>query len=140
MYSGAQEIHFAYGVSWSVFPPISQLLYLLPGSAEVKQRWKDEGLKNIPHNAKVLTVRYTKRGSIVVPGMSDSHGHILEHGKKLQLDLDGLSTPKGESGQLMLAINWLTYFILFSKIRGCEPSKRIHRSANICFEPSRRLD
>ncbi|KAF8518737.1 amidohydrolase 3 [Gautieria morchelliformis] len=48
----------------------------------------------VPRKVKELTVRYTKQGSIVVPGLSDSHGHILEHGKKLQLNLDGLSSPQ----------------------------------------------
>ncbi|KAF8588694.1 hypothetical protein K439DRAFT_1645376 [Ramaria rubella] len=63
--------------------------------AEVKQRWRTESSKERNANSPPpdIPVRYTKRGSIVVPGMSDSHGHILEQGKKLQLDLDGFSSP-----------------------------------------------
>ncbi|GJJ06290.1 hypothetical protein Clacol_000481 [Clathrus columnatus] len=53
---------------------------------DVKKTWKQHSNKNI-------VVRYAKRGSIIIPGMIDSHGHILEHGKKLKLDLDGLTTP-----------------------------------------------
>ena len=70
----------------------------------VKQRWKNENMKSgasllnaLPSSVGQLPIRYTKQGSIVVPGLSDSHGHILEHGKKLQLNLDGLSSPQRQS-------------------------------------------
>jgi predicted amidohydrolase len=60
-------------------------------------------LNGVPRKAKDLVVRYTKQGSIVVPGLSDAHGHILEHGKKLQLDLDGLNSPQGTSLSLVFS-------------------------------------
>ncbi|KAG7090870.1 hypothetical protein E1B28_009951 [Marasmius oreades] len=52
------------------------------GSLEqVSQRWKHS-----------LSVRYIKRGSIVVPGLSDSHAHILEYGASRELPLEGTKT------------------------------------------------
>lgn len=54
---------------------------------DVKKTWRHH------HPNQNIPVRYAKRGSIIVPGLIDSHGHILEHGKKLQLNLDGFATP-----------------------------------------------
>ncbi|KIJ39852.1 hypothetical protein M422DRAFT_32455 [Sphaerobolus stellatus SS14] len=53
---------------------------------EVRQKWKSET------GSRIVPIRLTKSDSIVVPGMTDSHGHILEYGKKLMLDLDELPT------------------------------------------------
>ncbi|KAH8107827.1 amidohydrolase family-domain-containing protein [Cristinia sonorae] len=39
-----------------------------------------------------LDVRYIDSGSIVVPGLSDSHGHILEYGASLQIPLEGTTS------------------------------------------------
>ncbi|KAF9071018.1 amidohydrolase family-domain-containing protein [Rhodocollybia butyracea] len=39
-----------------------------------------------------LAVRYIPLGAIVVPGLSDSHAHILEYGSTLQLPLEGTKT------------------------------------------------
>ncbi|KAF8160976.1 amidohydrolase family-domain-containing protein [Crassisporium funariophilum] len=39
-----------------------------------------------------LDIRYIKTGAIVVPGMSDSHAHILEYGATQQLPLEGTKT------------------------------------------------
>ncbi|TFK54024.1 hypothetical protein OE88DRAFT_1654482 [Heliocybe sulcata] len=39
-----------------------------------------------------LEVRYVKRGSIIVPGLSDSHAHMLEYGASRQLPLEGAKT------------------------------------------------
>ena len=58
--------------------------------AHVKERWKLEtGRTYIP-------VKLAKTGSIIIPGMTDSHGHIMEYGKKLLLDLDGVPTRQGK--------------------------------------------
>lgn len=68
----------------------------------MKERWQTElSISNTHLNAvtryfQKLSIRYTNPGSIVVPGLSDSHGHILEHGKNLELNLDGLSSPQGK--------------------------------------------
>jgi predicted amidohydrolase YtcJ len=35
------------------------------------------------------TIKYTPKNAIVVPGLADSHAHILEYGYKMQLVLDG---------------------------------------------------
>ncbi|KAI6032798.1 amidohydrolase family-domain-containing protein [Pisolithus orientalis] len=51
------------------------------GSLEdVSSRW-------IAKLASPLSVRYIKRGSIIVPGLTDSHAHILEYGASRQLFL-----------------------------------------------------
>ncbi|KZP34268.1 hypothetical protein FIBSPDRAFT_846377 [Athelia psychrophila] len=39
-----------------------------------------------------LAVRYIGAGSVVVPGMSDSHAHILEYGASRLMDLEGAKT------------------------------------------------
>ncbi|GAW10658.1 amidohydrolase ytcJ [Lentinula edodes] len=38
------------------------------------------------------SVRYIQPGAIVVPGLTDSHAHILEYGATLQLPLEGTKT------------------------------------------------
>ncbi|KIK82213.1 hypothetical protein PAXRUDRAFT_832349 [Paxillus rubicundulus Ve08.2h10] len=54
------------------------------GSLEdVSTRWN---AANVPFT---LQVRYIGDGSIVVPGFSDSHAHILEYGASRQLSLEG---------------------------------------------------
>ncbi|KAJ8077031.1 hypothetical protein PM082_001454 [Marasmius tenuissimus] len=65
------------------------------GSLEqVKQRWDHSGGYHSASvgNAKPLEVRYIKAGSIVVPGLSDSHAHILEYGASAELPLEGTKT------------------------------------------------
>lgn len=58
---------------------------------EVKARW---GI--VAHSAQSsnssLEVRYVKRGSIIVPGLSDSHAHMLEYGASRLLPLEGAKT------------------------------------------------
>ncbi|TFK83915.1 hypothetical protein K466DRAFT_497548 [Polyporus arcularius HHB13444] len=39
-----------------------------------------------------LQVRYLEPGQMVVPGLSDSHGHVLEYGATKQMPLEGTST------------------------------------------------
>lgn len=51
----------------------------------VRSQWTSPGKKP-------LDIRYIPKGSIVVPGMSDSHAHILEYGASKQLDLEGTKT------------------------------------------------
>ncbi|KAK7692795.1 hypothetical protein QCA50_004428 [Cerrena zonata] len=52
---------------------------------DVLSRWADVHSTSLP-------VRYTKPGTVVVPGLSDSHAHILEYGATVQLPLEGTST------------------------------------------------
>ncbi|TCD59895.1 hypothetical protein EIP91_011218 [Steccherinum ochraceum] len=47
---------------------------------EIQEKWAGAG---------PLNVRYLDAGAIVVPGLSDSHGHILEYGASLQIPLEG---------------------------------------------------
>ncbi|KAJ7251771.1 amidohydrolase family-domain-containing protein [Mycena haematopus] len=51
---------------------------------EVQLHWKASGA---PHPE--LQIRYTPQGSIVLPGLSDAHGHILEYGASRELALEG---------------------------------------------------
>ncbi|KAJ6593701.1 amidohydrolase family-domain-containing protein [Mycena capillaripes] len=51
--------------------------------AEIQLHWKNG------HSQSELQIRYIPSGSIVVPGLSDSHGHILEYGASRQLALEG---------------------------------------------------
>ncbi|KAJ6604038.1 amidohydrolase family-domain-containing protein [Mycena sp. CBHHK59/15] len=44
--------------------------------------------KRIPN----LPIRYVPNDAIVVPGLSDSHGHLLEYGASKQLPLEGTAT------------------------------------------------
>ncbi|KAJ7681284.1 amidohydrolase family-domain-containing protein [Mycena rosella] len=39
-----------------------------------------------------LPIRYVPRNAIVLPGLSDSHGHLLEYGASRQLPLEGTAT------------------------------------------------
>ncbi|KAJ7779933.1 amidohydrolase family-domain-containing protein [Mycena metata] len=39
-----------------------------------------------------LAIRYVPENAIVVPGLSDSHGHLLEYGASRQLPLEGTAT------------------------------------------------
>jgi hypothetical protein len=67
---------------------------------EVKERWNSLSLTvqtvgpfgNSSHPP--LIVRYIDEGSIVVPGMSDSHAHILEYGASRLMDLESAKTVK----------------------------------------------
>ncbi|KIJ67588.1 hypothetical protein HYDPIDRAFT_149313 [Hydnomerulius pinastri MD-312] len=52
--------------------------------ADVSARWNAAN-----HSSSTLQVRYVNDGSIVVPGISDSHAHILEYGASRQLSLEG---------------------------------------------------
>ncbi|EIW82889.1 hypothetical protein CONPUDRAFT_52672 [Coniophora puteana RWD-64-598 SS2] len=48
-------------------------------------RWKQR-------HAEPLHVRYLEEGSVIVPGLMDSHAHILEYGANAQLPLEGAKT------------------------------------------------
>ena len=98
---------------------------------EVKQRWKSEntGRSNsrsnaVPFSVGRLAIRYTKKGSIVVPGLSDSHGHILEHGKNLQLNLDGLSSPQRKHPRIYIPLSSCAH--TSSICRGRKTNWRLH--------------
>jgi len=43
----------------------------------------------------IPAVRYTPKGSIVIPGMSDSHCHILEYGASRQIPMAEARSVKG---------------------------------------------
>ncbi|KAH7915226.1 amidohydrolase family-domain-containing protein [Hygrophoropsis aurantiaca] len=47
------------------------------------------------YSGPALQVRYINDGSIIVPGMSDSHAHILEYGANRQLPLEGGKSIEG---------------------------------------------
>ncbi|KAJ7647499.1 amidohydrolase family-domain-containing protein [Roridomyces roridus] len=49
--------------------------------AEVQHHWKG--------SISDLQIRYSPPGSIIVPGLSDAHGHLLEYGASRQLALEG---------------------------------------------------
>ncbi|KAJ7594738.1 amidohydrolase family-domain-containing protein [Mycena floridula] len=52
---------------------------------EIKRRWNQR-------TGASLTARYIPPGAVVVPGISDSHAHILEYGASQQLPLEGTNT------------------------------------------------
>ncbi|KAJ8593060.1 amidohydrolase 3 [Rhizopogon salebrosus TDB-379] len=54
---------------------------------DVKARWVARDRHGSP-----LQIRYLDESSIVVPGLSDSHAHILEYGANRQLPLEGGKT------------------------------------------------
>ncbi|KAF7321442.1 putative amidohydrolase YtcJ [Mycena kentingensis (nom. inval.)] len=63
---------------------------LATGSLEyVQTRWREDG-----GQPTALKVRRTPAGSIVVPGLSDAHVHLLEYGASKQLPLEGTSSIK----------------------------------------------
>ncbi|KII92233.1 hypothetical protein PLICRDRAFT_37025 [Plicaturopsis crispa FD-325 SS-3] len=68
---------------------------------EVTQHWESSFPLTSVHanstqqySAQSLDVRYVAKGSIVVPGMSDSHTHILEYGGSKQIPLESGKTVK----------------------------------------------
>ncbi|KAE9401637.1 amidohydrolase 3 [Gymnopus androsaceus JB14] len=61
----------------------------------VQRQWQNNAVPALYLFSKLrapLAVRYIKPGAIVVPGLSDSHAHILEYGSTLQLPLEGTKT------------------------------------------------
>ncbi|KIM91971.1 hypothetical protein PILCRDRAFT_809968 [Piloderma croceum F 1598] len=68
---------------------------------EVKERWNNHDFAVQETNAlgnmfrPPLLVRYIDEGSIIIPGMSDSHAHILEYGASRMMDLEGAKTIEG---------------------------------------------
>ncbi|KAJ7209555.1 amidohydrolase family-domain-containing protein [Mycena pura] len=57
--------------------------------AQVKQHWKTSVAKHAGASQSDLQIRYTPPGSIIVPGLSDAHGHLLEYGASQNLALEG---------------------------------------------------
>ncbi|KAI0341229.1 hypothetical protein BDW22DRAFT_1359484 [Trametopsis cervina] len=47
---------------------------------------------NEPKARKPLSMYHLKPGSIIVPGLTDSHAHLIEYGFKMQLPLDNASS------------------------------------------------
>ncbi|KAJ7668392.1 amidohydrolase 3 [Mycena polygramma] len=60
-------------------------------AAEVQQHWEDVA----GASQSELQIRYIPSGSIVVPGLSDAHGHLLEYGASRQLALEGTKDIQG---------------------------------------------
>ncbi|KAI0081997.1 hypothetical protein K474DRAFT_1586784 [Panus rudis PR-1116 ss-1] len=44
------------------------------------------------HSSQSLPIHHVPAGAIVVPGLSDSHAHVLEYGATMQLPLEGTNT------------------------------------------------
>jgi len=59
---------------------------------DIQERWHGLSLQGIIPPLTSLEVRYIKQGAIVLPGLSDSHAHILEYGATKQLPLEGTKT------------------------------------------------
>ncbi|KAG6866609.1 hypothetical protein C0991_000719 [Blastosporella zonata] len=63
------------------------------GSFEhVTKQWNKLSFTTLIFRRPVLEVRFIKPGAIIVPGLSDSHAHILEYGATQQLPLEGTKT------------------------------------------------
>ncbi|KAJ4498383.1 amidohydrolase family-domain-containing protein [Lentinula lateritia] len=60
--------------------------------AQVQQEWQDSNAGFFGKYRALPSVRYIQPGAIVVPGLTDSHVHILEYGATLQLPLEGTKT------------------------------------------------
>lgn len=79
-----------------------------------------------------LAVRYIPEGSIVIPGMSDSHCHILEYGASRQIRMAGADTVKGTSyiaflSSIIARVIFLRLLIPCSNVRYCVVRGRIYR-------------
>ncbi|PCH43503.1 hypothetical protein WOLCODRAFT_75587 [Wolfiporia cocos MD-104 SS10] len=65
---------------------------------EVQERWATRvatAYTNIPESSPI-DVRYLQPGQIVLPGLSDSHAHILEYGAMKQIPLEDSKTAQVE--------------------------------------------
>ncbi|KAF8813640.1 hypothetical protein BYT27DRAFT_7083829 [Phlegmacium glaucopus] len=60
----------------------------------IKHRWHKSVFSNLLHGTAQpsLPIRYIASGAVILPGISDSHGHILEYGATQQLPLEGSKT------------------------------------------------
>ncbi|KAK7472894.1 hypothetical protein VKT23_001002 [Stygiomarasmius scandens] len=56
---------------------------------EIQRHWQTSVVLQGLRSSTQLAVRWTASGSIVVPGLADSHAHILEYGASQQLPLEG---------------------------------------------------
>ncbi|KAF9467258.1 amidohydrolase family-domain-containing protein [Collybia nuda] len=59
---------------------------------DVQKRWDKFTLKRLISPQPTPIIRYLRPGAVVVPGLSDSHAHILEYGATQQLPLEGTKT------------------------------------------------
>ncbi|KAF5385987.1 hypothetical protein D9615_002411 [Tricholomella constricta] len=55
----------------------------------VTNRWNSFSLYKVIFRRPSLDIRFIRPGAIIVPGLSDSHAHILEYGAAQQLPLEG---------------------------------------------------
>ncbi|KAI0790696.1 amidohydrolase family-domain-containing protein [Abortiporus biennis] len=66
---------------------------------ELSQRWNltaqsSQTNSSTSHLENTLPLRYIDSPAIIVPGLSDSHVHVLEYGATQQLPLEGTRSPK----------------------------------------------
>ncbi|KIM45737.1 hypothetical protein M413DRAFT_442349 [Hebeloma cylindrosporum] len=66
---------------------------VIVGSGDLETLKDEFGTRDI-FGTQMLEVRYTPEGSIVIPGMSDSHCHILEYGASRQIPMAEAKTVK----------------------------------------------
>ncbi|KAG6862307.1 hypothetical protein C0995_016005 [Termitomyces sp. Mi166 len=59
--------------------------------SDITERWNKFSLDKLIFR-RPLEVRFIKPGAIILPGLSDSHAHILEYGATQQLPLEGTKT------------------------------------------------
>ncbi|GBE81356.1 amidohydrolase family-domain-containing protein [Sparassis latifolia] len=74
---------------------VREYYFVYAGSLdEVKARWNGAtSLWNASSgHATTLEIRYTEPGQIIVPGLSDSHAHILEYGATKLMPIEGAKT------------------------------------------------
>ncbi|KAG6813680.1 hypothetical protein H0H92_008528 [Tricholoma furcatifolium] len=63
------------------------------GSLEhITKRWNKFSLNDLIFRRPSLEIRFIKPGAIVVPGLIDSHAHLLEYGAAQELPLEGTKT------------------------------------------------
>ncbi|KAG5719455.1 putative amidohydrolase ytcJ [Termitomyces sp. T112] len=60
--------------------------------SSVTKRWNKFSLNKLIFRRPSLEVRFIKPGAIILPGLIDSHAHILEYGATQQLPLEGTKT------------------------------------------------
>lgn len=67
------------------------------GSLEdIRKRWHGADAAAAP----ALPIRFIKSGAIIVPGLTDSHAHILEYGFTRILPMEGTQTAKETVGRI----------------------------------------
>ncbi|KAG6891753.1 hypothetical protein C0992_006174 [Termitomyces sp. T32_za158] len=60
--------------------------------SDITGRWNKFSLDKLIFRRPSLETRFIQSGAIILPGLSDSHAHILEYGATQQLPLEGTKT------------------------------------------------